>query len=308
MAGAACACALLAWVAGAASACGSPLGGGLPFGGPPSAASILGRPAASGLKDAHLTMTGTPGQGVANVQLQGDGDAVFSPRLAYHLAVTTNNGAVKRSDEVLSVNGVSYQRPAGGRWLPGPAQIVPAAVSAWSGATEGRYIGEETVNGARCWHVAASAGGDLVDLWVRQADGFPVRSQLGRLVVDYSKFNRGLTIVPPAAAAIQPQPKAAAVPVGAVAHLSGVDVVVSAVTANYKPANKNLRPRAGARFVLVDLTYTLTGADRVSYGPFQWRLGDAGNASYQPAFLDRDPKLGIGDLTAGGQKVRGFLG
>jgi len=296
-AGAACACVLLA------SACGLPLG----LGGPPSAQDILGRPAGADLQDAHLTVSGTPGEGLANVQLEGDGDVVFRPRLAYHLAVTTSVGAVTMAGEVLSVDGATYQRSEGGRWQPGPATIVPAAFSAWSGATDGRYVGEETPAGDRCWHVAATSGGQPLDLWVRESDGYPVRSQLGRLVVDYSRFNRHVEIAAPPASGLQPPPLTVTGKVGQPARLSGVDVTVASASLSYLPATRTLRPRPGDRFVLVDVVYARTGPDRVSFGPLQWRLTDARGANYQPAFLDREPRLGLGELMAPGQQARGFL-
>jgi uncharacterized protein DUF4352 len=296
-AGVACACALLA------AACGLPAN----IGGPPSAQDILSRPAGSDLRDAHFTISGTPGEGLAGVQVQGDGDVVFRPRLAYHLAVTTSLGAVTTAGEILSVAGSSYQRTGGGRWQPGPAAIVPAALAAWSGATGGRYVGEEVVDGSRCWHVSATSGTQPLQLWVREPDGFPARSQVGQLVVDYGRFNRHVAIAPPPASALQPAPMTATAKVAEAAHLNGVDVTVAGVNLRYVPANRALRPRAGDRFVLAEVVYVLTGKDRLSYGPVQWRLTDARGANYEPAFLDREPRLGLGELTAQGQQARGFL-
>lgn len=278
-----------------------------PFGGTPSAQDILSRPGRAGLRDAHLAISGTPGQGMTDVLVTGQGDIVFSPRLAYHLAMTTSIGGVNVASEVLSVDGSSYQRSSGGRWLRSPVAIMPSSFVAWSGAGAARLVGEEAVAGSRCWHVGATTGGIPLDLWVREADGFPVRAQVGQLVVDYSRFNSGVKIAAPPASAVQPQGKSVTVTVGQAAHLNGVDVTVPAADLNYRPANRALRPRPGDRFVLAEVDYLLTGADRVSYGPVQWRLTDVHGADYQPAFLDREPRLGLGDLTARGQQARGFL-
>jgi hypothetical protein len=293
-AGIACACVLLT------SAC------GLPFAGPPSATDILARPARADLKDAHVTMSGRPGAGIASVDVRGDGDIVFKPRLAFHLTITTAIGTANASDEVLAVGGGTYQRSGEGMWSRGPAAIPPSAFSAWSAASRPRYVGEETMNTTRCWHVAATAGSNPLDLWVRESDGFPIRSRIGQLVLDYSRFNRGLSIAAPPAGAIRPESRNLGPRVGEVAHLNGVDVTVVTADLHYQPVRAP-KPKPGSRFVVAQVEYVLTGPDPVSCGPAQWRLTDARGMGYQPVSTDREPRLGASDLTAPGQRAGGIV-
>lgn len=291
---AACACALLV------VACG-PLE-------PPSAQDVLGRPGHADLRDAHVTISGTPGGGASGVALQAAGDVVFRPRLALHLTTTTTIGQAASTIEVLSANGSTYQRSGTGRWSEGASPVPVDVLVAWTAAEEPTYVGEEDVNGSRCWHVVATAGGRALDLWVRESDGLPARARVDQLVVDYDRFNRGLSIAPPAASAIQAKPRSLTVKVGEVAHLNEVDVTVSSPDLAYKPANRAIKPRTGYRFVIAKVEYVLTGADRVSYGPVQWRLTDAKGTSYAPAFVDREPRLDLGEISVPGASVSGFLG
>jgi hypothetical protein len=277
--------------------------------GPPSAPDILGRPGQADLRDAHVTVSGSPGVGAADVDLQAAGDVVFRPQLAFHFTATTTIGQAAATTEVLAVAGATYQRSGQGRWsASGTTPVPPGVLSPWTVARDPRYLGEEDVNGARSWHVAATAGDGALDLWVRESDGFPVRARVGQLVVDYGRFNRGVSIAAPPASAIQQEPKSLSVKVGEVAHLRSVDVSVTGVELTYRPANRTLRPRTGYRFVVARVAYVLTAADRVSYGPLQWRLTDTRNATYAPAFLDREPRLAMGDISVPGATVGGFVG
>ena len=290
----ACACALLA------AACG-PLG-------PPSAQDVLGRPGQGDLRDAHVTISGTPGGDASGMELQAAGDVVFKPRLAVHLTATTTIGMAATTTEVLTAEGATYKRTGGGRWAQAASPVPADALVAWIAGEDPRYVGEEDVNGVRCWHVAATAGGQALDLFVRESDGFPARARVGPLVVDYGRFNRGVTIAKPAPSAIQLAPRNLTVKVGEVAHLNRVDVTVSSPDLAYKPASRTLRPRTGYRFVVAKVDYVLTGGERISYGPVQWRLTDAKGTGYPTAFLDREPRLGLGEISVPGASASGFLG
>jgi hypothetical protein len=294
---AAAACAFVLVAAG----CGS-----LVSGTPPSPKDVMTWIANADLRDAHVSIAGSPG-GTADMDLRADGDVVFKPGLAFHLTTTTTMGTVATAGEVLSVAGATYQRAGGGRWTPGPILLVPAVLAAWTGAAHPRYVGEERIAGAQCWHVAAGFGGSSLDLWVREPDGLPARVRVDQLVVDYGRYNRGLSIAPPAAGAVRPQPKSLMAAVGQVAHLDGVDVTVSRVEPSYRPASRALAPRPGSRYVVAQVAYTLTGAEPVAYGPEQWRLTDATGTGYLSAFLDRQPVLARGDLAAQGASAGGFI-
>lgn len=279
----------------------------LPFTGPPAAQDILSRPAGSGLTDAHFAIAGTPGEGTAGVDVDGDGDVVFTPAVAVHMIATTLVGSAAASQEMLLVGGASYQRVGDGRWEPAPSAIPPSSFDPWVGAAHPAYAGEETVDGSRTWHVTATSAGMPLDLWVRESDSYPQRVRIGQLVIDYGKFNGGVRIAAPTGAQLEPPAQHETSGSGATVHLTGVDVSVGGVDLNYVPADRSLRPPAGVRLVVALVTYTDTGTGPVSYGPVQWQLTDAAGASFPPAFSDRQPALGLGQLTARGTSVRGYL-
>lgn len=279
-AGLACAC-LLACAAGC--------------GGPPAAADILARPARADIRDMHFSFSGAG--------LAGEGDVVLRPRPALHAAETGSS----TGREVIAVDGVEYERTGGGAWSKRASGARVAAFTAWSSAADARYLGEETVAGSPCWHVAASFEGDALEVWVRRSDGYPVREVVGRLAVTYSRFNSGVRIEPPPPEATRPEPKNLHARLGETAHLTGVDVTVVDADLTRQPVGRSARARAGGRFVTVEIAYQLAGAQRLAYGPFQWRLVDAGGFNYPPAPWEQEPRLGQGELTSAEDRTRGFL-
>jgi hypothetical protein len=290
-----CACAILG------CACGASLFG------PPSAKEILARPARAALKDAHFSVSRDPSGSPASADIKGDGDIVFRPRVAMHLTETSSMESTPQTVEILAVNGSVYQRMGAVKWSQVSANVRPAAFSAWSGSSDPRYVGEEPLGAGRCWHVAASYEGNRLDLWVRESDGFPLRAKVGQLVVTYSNFNSGVRIEAPAPDTVRPQPRSLLIKVGEVAHLNGVDVAVPSADLNYQPASRSLKPKAGQRCITVEVAYTLTGNEKVTYGLVQWQLTDAHGTKYAPVRLDKEPRLGFGDLASPGDKAHGFL-
>jgi hypothetical protein len=289
-----CACGL------AACACGVQL----PFLGAPTARDVLARPSRASMRDAHFTVSGAS---TAGVRVAGAGDIVFKPRLAVHLTETSSAGSTPSTVEIIAVDGLVYQRFPSTRWARVPASVQPAALSAWSSGAAPRYLGEETVDGARCWHVTASYGSSRLDLWVRESDGYPIRARVGDLAIDYDRFNSGVRIAPPPAEDVEPLPKNLVARVGEVAHLDGVDVTVAGVDLAYQPATGAPRPRAGDRLVVAEVAYLLTGSSRAAYAPAQWRLSDSRGSAYAPLPSGREPRLASGALTAPGGAAHGFV-
>ncbi len=170
----------------------------------PTAQEIIGKPAKAPLNDAHFSLHGAPANATSNTTVAGEGDIVFRPQVAFRLTATTITGATSATAEVLSIEGQTYQRAAGRKWSRGPASSPVPAFSAWSSAANPRLVGEEPVDGSRCWHVVATTNGSNLDLWVRKSDGFPIRSRVGQLIVDYENFNTGVSISKPPATDIVP--------------------------------------------------------------------------------------------------------
>ncbi len=73
------------------------------------------------------------------------------------------------------------------------------------------------------------------------------------------------------------------------------------------PSNQYSLPKAGNKFVSVDLTQENTGTDPRDYNLWYFKLQDDKDFSYQTGFSScREPSFGSGVLQAG-QKTRGYI-
>lgn len=84
--------------------------------GTPTAQEIAAKPAHSGLKDAHFTITGHVVSGAADVQVKGEGLMVFKPASASRMVLTAALGVLPFSIELISVGGNDYQRVGNAKW------------------------------------------------------------------------------------------------------------------------------------------------------------------------------------------------
>jgi hypothetical protein len=281
-----------------------------PIIGTPTAQDIAAKPAHSGLKDAHFTITGHIVSGAADVQIKGEGLMVFKPASASRMALTGALGVLPFSIELISVGGNDYQRVGNAKWTKTTSNVKPASGDSWATAKDLKLIGEENLSQGKAWHLKGTADGKPFELWVRESDGYPLKYVNGdpnaSLTLTFDQFDTGQRISEPASTDIKPEPKNATGAIGRPVHLNGVDVTVASVNPNYKSANQFITPKPDNRFVVVEVLYQSTGSEPVEYNQFDWTVSDGQGFSYRPSFSDKDPQLRSGQLDLGG-KARGFI-
>ena len=281
-----------------------------PFTGTPTAQEIAAKPARSGVRDAHFTMTGQMVSGAGDVQVKGEGLMVFKPASALRMVLTASLGVLPFSVELISVGGNDYERIGNAKWTRAASKAKPASGGSWATAKDLKLIGEESLSLGKAWHLKGTANGQPFELWVRESDGYPLKYVNGdpnaSLTLAFDRFNTGQRVSEPASSDIKPEPKTVTGAVGQVLHLNGVDVTVVSVDPNYKAANQFITPKPGNRFVVVEVLYQGTGSERIAYNEFDWSMSDGQGFSYQPSFADKEPQLHSGQLDPGG-KARGFI-
>ena len=93
---------------------------------------------------------------------------------------------------------------------------------------------------------------------------------------------------------------------GTAVALNSATVTVVSADLNYKSSDQFTQPKAGNRFVAVEVLYGNTGTEKVSYSPLDWKLSDSSGFSYDYSYSGKGPELHSGDLNAG-EKARGFI-
>lgn len=278
--------------------------------GTPSAQEIASKPSHSNLKDAHFTLAGQVTSAAANIQVKGEGLMVFRPAMASRMVLTGSVGAIPVAVELISVDGNDHQRVGNAKWTQTTSSAKPASSATWATAKNLKLIGEEDLPQGKAWHVKGTGDGQPFELWVRESDGYPLKYQsenpAAALTLTFDHFDTGQRVTAPAPSDIKPEPKDATGTVGQPIHLNGVDVTVVSVDPNYKPANLFITPKAGNRYIVVEILYQRTGPDAVSYNEFDWTVSDSQGFSYQPTFADKGPQLNSGQLVPDG-KARGFI-
>ena len=286
--------AVLSWGVLSAAACGGQSGAG----------DLWGMPGRSGAQDAHATIAAVGG----GAAFQGDGTIVFKPRPAMSLRLQTRLGGLPGQLDVLEVDGVTYQRPAEDqKWA---RSAVPVPDPMWGGASDPSLVGEETVAGARAWHLRASRSGSAVELWVRASDGYPVRvvvrNSRGMVYTfAFDRFNTGDRVQAPPAIDLEPAPRALSGRVGDVLALNAARIAVLSFEDDATPDDDDVRPREGNRFVVVEVSVENTSAAPLSTY-LDWRLTDGAGESWTEALGVREPAFPAGEL-APGELARGFL-
>ena len=177
---------------------------------PPSAKEVLAKPQQSNLTDAHFAVTGKITNNGVTVQLVGDGALVYKPKPAGRFKFTTTVGGQTLTIEEISLDGTNYGlTPASSLWVStkSASGIDP---SAFSGASDQKFVGEETLSQGKAWHASAKdKDGNAFDAYIRESDGYPIKyveTQTGgqNITLTFDHYNTGETIKPPPADQIQP--------------------------------------------------------------------------------------------------------
>jgi hypothetical protein len=147
---------------------------------------------------------------------------------------------------------------------------------------------------------------------VRESDGYPLKvtatvGQGGVMTIIFDRFNTGASITLPGPSDIKPAPKSVTGTVGNAMQLTGGTVTIVSVDLNFVSTNEFAQPKAGNRFVVVEVLYENSGSDKITYNPFDWKLSDTSGFSYDQSYVGgREPSLHSGDLQPG-EKARGFI-
>jgi hypothetical protein len=177
---------------------------------PPSAKEVLAKPQQSSLTDAHFIVSGKVTNNGATVQLIGDGALVYKPKLAGRFQFHTTVGGQTLTVEEISLDGTNYGlTPASNKWVAQPSSsgIDP---NAFAGASNQKYVGEETLPQGKAWHASAiDKDGNAFDAYIRESDGYPIKyveTQTGgqNITLSFDKYNTGEIIKAPPADQIQP--------------------------------------------------------------------------------------------------------
>lgn len=277
-------------------------------GGPPTAKEILAKPANSDLKDAHVRVTGHLASGAFSIDVTGDGVFIVKPNSATDLRLQGSLGAIPIAIEDLTIDGKDYRRIGSDKWTVTPA----GSGNTWADAKDASLVGEENLQSGKAWHVKATGtDGKAFEVWVRETDGYPLKligalGDSGTITMVFDKFNTGATISAPASTDVKLPAKNVTGKVGVPVPLTAATITVVSADPNYKDPNEFSQPKAGNRFVAVEVLYENGGTETVSYNPFDWKLTDSAGFSYQQNYSGKEPALHSGDLAAG-EKARGFI-
>jgi hypothetical protein len=189
---------LLLTIAVLTAACGVPTPAAAP-----SAKEVLARPQQSNLKDAHFKVSGKITDAGVTVQLVGDGALVYKPKPQGRFKFQTTVGGQSVTIQEISLDGMNYGlTPASSKWVAtkSPSGIDPTA---FAGASNQKYVGEETLPQGKAWHASAKDGdGNAFDAYIRESDGYPIKyveTQSGgqNITLTFDKYNTGETITAP---------------------------------------------------------------------------------------------------------------
>jgi hypothetical protein len=274
-------------------------------GGAPNAQDLWDRPAHSGVKDAHASIAGS-GRGVT---FDGDGEVVFQPRLAMSLHLQTRSGAMPAELDVLKVNGTTYERAGSDqKWARGTTSPPDPT---WEGGVDPRLVGQDTVAGRPAWHLSAVRGSGALEMWVRTADGYPVKvvttNRAGStFTFRFDRFNSGSLVQAPSALEVKSAPRRLMGRVGDLITLGEeVRVAVLSFDDDARPDDDAILPRPGNRFVVIEVQVDNVSTSLVSTF-FNWRLTDAAGFAWARALGVRSPAFMGSELGPGGSD-QGFL-
>ncbi len=293
----------LAMAVAIAAACNAPWS-------PPSPADILGKPAQSSMKDGHFTVKAHLTSGAIAVDMTGDGTMVLKPKYAVSFNLQGSVGQLPIAVDEIVVDGNSYSRIGSQKWSESTSQSEPG--STISSAKNPKLIAEDSLQQGKSWHIQAtdSTSNQQFDAWVRESDGYLVKYSgslsTGTISLEFDKYNTGATITAPAASDVQPPAINATGQIGSPMALNGITVTVVTADLNAQSGNEFITPKAGNRFVAVQILYENTGSDPYDYNPFDWKLTDSAGFSYDSTFGGVGPELNSGTIQPG-EKARGYI-
>jgi hypothetical protein len=169
----------------------------------PSAKEVLAKPQQSNLRDAHFKITGRINDNGVTVELSGDGVLIYRPKAQGRFKSQATIAGQSVNIEEISLDGTNYSLvPGSTKWMAtkSDAGIDPTA---FAGASDQRYIGEENLPQGKAWHASAKdKEGNTFDAYIRESDGYPIKyveSQSGgqNITLTFDKYNTGVTITPP---------------------------------------------------------------------------------------------------------------
>src|SRR6202521_829095 len=93
-----------------------------------------------------------------------------------------------------------------GKWVP-RASTSGLGPNSFAGASNFKYVGEETLPQGKAWHASAKdKDGNPFDAWIRESDGYPLKyvitQQGNTLTLTFDKYNTGQAIAPPPASQV----------------------------------------------------------------------------------------------------------
>ncbi len=286
-----------------ATACSAP-------GSPSSPAEILKKPSQSDMKDGHFNVKAHLTSGALAVDLTGDGTMILKPKYAASFNLQGSVGLIPIALNEIVVDGNSYSRLGSQKWSESPSQSQPGDTA--SSATNSKLIAEDSLPEGKSWHIQAtdSTSNQTFDAWVRESDGYLVKYSgslgTGTISLEFDKYNTGASISAPPPSDVQPPAKNLTGQIGSPMALNGVTVTVVTADLNAKSGNDFITPKAGNRFVTVQVLYENTGNDSYNYNPFDWKLTDSAGFSYDSTFGGVGPELHSGTIQPG-EKARGYI-
>ena len=182
---------------------------GVPTPAAPSAKDVLAKPRQSNLKDAHFVVSGKITDNGTSVELVGDGALVYKPKLQGRFKFQTTVGGQTVTIQEISLDGMNYgMTPGSPKWVATQSSsgIDPTA---FAGASDQKYVGEENLPQGKAWHATAKdKNGNAFDAYIRESDGYPIKyveTQSGgqNITLSFDKYNTGETITAPPADQIQ---------------------------------------------------------------------------------------------------------
>ena len=166
-------------------------------GGPPTATSVANAIKASSMKNAHFTVQGSLASGANRLAATGDGMIQIKPTFALQINFQIQTSLGTTGLAVIVVDNTEYSRAGTGAWTSQPD---PSAAFV---TMPNKYIGEDTLNGIKAWHVQWQGQPGTYDDWVRELDGYLMKVTYTATVgstytFTFDSYNTGTIIVAPA--------------------------------------------------------------------------------------------------------------
>jgi hypothetical protein len=135
---------------------------------PITPASIADAARNSTMKSGHFSVAGIVAYQGKLYAATGTGVIDREPAaLQFSVQIDTKTSLGVVQYEQIDIAGVKHYRIGTGAWHSQPSTFGP------NDFVPSKYLGEETVNGVKCWHAQATAvDGGTYDFWVKESDGY----------------------------------------------------------------------------------------------------------------------------------------